>query len=264
MLTCFICGDKMHYHFSKQFQEPELGKVDYHACGNCGFTISKNHLELSNDDWVSLNIGWHRQNNQREENPWNREQRYFNQGQMLYLLKKCEIIQPKRILDWGSGEGLFSRVLNDIFDIQVLSFDKYIEPKYHAVQSLEGLKSSFELVLNNAVFEHVTSRETLDEINSYVNNTGCLSVHTLVRENIPADPDWMYLLPVHSCFHTNKSMEILMKQWGYTCSVYNEVAKLWVFFKADVAEMEKKISSANKQVGFNYFKFKEGFMDYWK
>ena len=81
-------------------------------------------------------------------------------------------------------------------------------------------KRSYGLVLNNAVFEHVTNRETLDNIESFVTPKGCLAIHTLVPETIPKDSRWMYLLPVHCSFHTNKSMDILMKQWGYKCSVY--------------------------------------------
>lgn len=263
-MKCFICSGSINYSFSKQFDEFELGKVDYYGCEICGFTISKNHLELSEEKWNQLNIDWHTENNLKEINPWNRDQRYFNQSIMVYLLVKFNIIKGSNFLDWGSGEGWFSKKLYDLFAIKINCFDKFVKPKVFPIAGTDLKSDSFDFVINNAVFEHVTKRETLDEINSFVNNKGILAIHTLVKEEIPKDPNWMYLLPVHSCFHTNKSMSLLMKQWGYTCSVYNENAKLWVMFKGDHKLLIDQIKEANKIIGYDYFKFKVGFMDYWK
>ena len=59
-------------------------------------------------------------------------------------------------------------------------------------------------------------------------------------------------------------MGILMEQWGYTCSVYNEFSKMWVMFKKSPAEILYSVEDLNNELGWNYLKFKEGFMDYWK
>jgi hypothetical protein len=103
----------------------------------------------------------------------------------------------------------------------------------------------------------------LDEIESYVGEGGCLGIHTLVRGEIPADPDWMYLLPVHCAFFTNKSMDMLMRQWGYTCSAYNEHAKMWAWFKTEPKLIGEKVAELNQSIGWEYLHFKAGFMDFW-
>ena len=55
-----------------------------------------------------------------------------------------------------------------------------------------------------------------------------------------------------------------MKQWKFTCSVYNEDSQLWIMFKEDARLIEKKVKRFNLEIGWDYLKFKIGFMDYWK
>jgi hypothetical protein len=143
------------------------------------------------------------------------------------------------------------------------NFDKYVEPELFSIRQSALIKRGYSLVTNTAVFEHVRDRQTLDEIESYVSDDGCLGVHTLVRGDIPTNPDWMYLLPVHCAFHTNRSMDILMRQWGYQCSIYNEHAKMWVMFKRPTQEVGSKVAQLNQLLGWEYLHFKDGFMDFW-
>src|SRR5690606_14867309 len=49
--TCLICHSDLSYFFTKTFNELDLGAVDYHRCGNCGFTISKTHFDMSDEEW---------------------------------------------------------------------------------------------------------------------------------------------------------------------------------------------------------------------
>jgi hypothetical protein len=115
------------------------------------------------------------------------------------------------------------------------------------------------------MFEHVLQREDLDYVNKIVDNDGCLIIHTVVCENIPKDPNWFYLRPpVHTAFHTNKSMNILMDQWGYKSSIYCPQSKCWILLREHVAEVLAKVSSINKELQNTWFIAKEGFVDYWK
>ena len=122
----------------------------------------------------------------------------------------------------------------------------------------------FDFVITTSVFEHFTRREQFDFVQALVSKNGVLGVHTLVCENVPADPRWFYLNPVHCAFHTNRSMEILFRQWGYACSVYNVDAQLWLWFKNDPQDVEAAIGRANLRAGGLYYVFKRGFVDYWK
>jgi hypothetical protein len=256
----------MSFYFSKHFGEYGLDEVDYWLCPHCGFTSSKTHLDMTQAEWEALNLTFHTAHNNREEDPYNRRQRYFNQALMLYLMQRHGLINGKNWLDWGSGEGGVSVQLNEHFGIVLENFDKYIQPLINPISSfaLKEKAASCDLVLSTAVFEHVRSRRVLDEIESFVARTGCLAIHTLVRGQVPQDAGWMYLLPVHCAFYTNKSMQILMDSWGYTCSVYNEYAKLWIMFhQKNPDQIRNSVSRLNQVMGWEYLHYKEGFMDYW-
>jgi hypothetical protein len=256
----------MSFYFSKYFGEYGLNNVDYWSCPTCGFTASKTHFDMTQGEWEALNLNFHIAHNLREDNPYNRNQRRFYQAQMLYLMQRHGLISGQPWLDWGSGEGAVSVQLMEHFDIALENFDLYISPRLNPVSpsELKEKRASYNLVLSTAVFEHMRNRQSLDEIESFVSSNGSLATHTLVRGQIPKDPEWMYLLPVHCAFHTNRSMQTLMEMWGYTCSVYNEHAKMWVMFRAtNPTSVQTAVVRLNQIMGWEYLHYKEGFMDYW-
>jgi len=254
----------MDYYFSKPFGDFGLSDVDYLKCMNCGFCASETHFEMSDTKWGDLNNEYHSASHLRTDNPYNRNQRYFNQALMLSLSVNKNLISEGSWLDWGCGIGKVSMLLDEFFGITLRTYDKYYSPDINEIAEKELVSRSFDLVLNTAVFEHVRSRSTLDEIESYVAEGGCFAIHTLVPEAVPKDPEWMYLLPVHCAFHTNRSMQLLMDQWGYQCSVYNEHAKLWILFRQDAEQIGSVVTQINKSLGWEYLHFKAAFMDYWK
>jgi hypothetical protein len=216
---------------------------------------------MNQREWEKLNYEFHRIHH-NEESEYNSSQRWFNQALMLHLMKKHHLIGNTSWLDYASGEGYLSIQLKENFGLHLWNYDKYITP---LINQLPHYKTSdqFNLVVSCAYFEHVRGREHLDIVNSHVSTNGCLAVHTLVRGAIPKDPNWFYLLPVHTSFHTNKSMGLLMASWGFTCSVYNEHSQLWVMFKSDPEKILNKVNTFNKTLGWEYLHFKKGFMDYW-
>ena len=262
-MECIICESGMTYYFTKNFGQYDLNDVDYWRCPKCGFCASKTHFDMTKEQWEKLNVTFHSDSNHRKDNPYNRNQRYFNQALMLYLMVKHEIIDSRPWLDWGAGVGSVSTQLQKHFNLELLTYDKYVTPKLNSLREGDFVNRDYNVVVNTAVFEHVRDRRTLDEIESHVKVTGCLAVHTLIRGSIPKDPDWMYLLPVHCAFHTNKSMQMLMDAWGYSCSVYNEQSRMWVMFHESPATVEEKVNKLNDVVGWEYLHYKEGFMDYW-
>ncbi len=254
----------MRFYFSKKFNAYDLTQVDYWQCSHCGFCASKTHFDMSANEWNKLNDVFHSKSHFAEDNPYNRNQRYFNQSLMLSLMVKRGLINEGNWLDWGCGIGAVSRLLKDYFNLNLLTYDKYFTNQVNSITTKELTPRSFDLVVNTAVFEHVRGRDTLDEIESYVRDTGRFAIHTLIPENVPQDPDWMYLLPVHCAFHTNRSMEILMNDWGYECSVYNEHSKMWVLFREKADAIKSDVDKLNKSLGWEYLHLKKGFMDYWK
>lgn len=263
-MVCIICKNPMVYYFSKPFTEFGLKNAVYYRCPNCGFGASKTHFDMVAEVWETLNLEVHNHYSTIDFDTKNRPPPYLEQAVMLHVLKEHDLISEENWLDWGSGKGKLAHILDQWFSQKVSCYDRYIKPGINPLQ--DGIKpgSKYDVVINSAVFEHVTSRANLDEINNCVSENGVLAVHTLVREDIPEDKDWFYLLPVHCAFHTNRSMDILLNDWGYKSSVYCPNAKMWVFFRVEAEKLGPSVQAINKIAGFEYLFIKSGFMDYWK
>ena len=176
------------------------------------------------------------------------------------------------MIDYAGGIGSLARVLKDYYDIFLPVYEEYMDGLINDGRvcyiKKQDLKT-YEVVLNSAMLEHITRREHLEHINSLVKEDGVLILHTVVRQNIPKDPNWFYISPVHCAFHTNDSMQILMDDWGYTHSLYSPISKSWVWFKkghkyANDAALESFSEKINKELQMKYFFYSRGFMGYWR
>lgn len=117
------------------------------------------------------------------------------------------------------------------------------------------------------MFEHVLDRSDLEKVNSLVERDGVLMIHSVICENIPRDPNWFYLTPItHTAFHTNQSMSILMKEWGYTHTIYCPKAKSWFLFKDGIeySKVRDTVRTINRSLQSEYFLHAAGWLDYWK
>ncbi len=273
-MKCIICDGTTTFYFTKTYNEPlpvkqfmeTVGPVNYHRCNNCGFTYSKTHQELTAAKWSELNENFHHYN---ETSPQVREEMnqppYAEQAFMMAYLKANRMINCDNMLDYAAGYGTLSNLLGNLFNIDLPIYDPYVKGGDVTRYVKNPHPRTYSTVINSAYFEHVLNRAELDAINDYVCDDGCLIVHTVVCENIPRDPTWFYLAPpVHTAFHTNKSMDILMKQWGYQSSIYSPQAKCWVLYKRPYAELETIVQQMNKELQAKWFYGKDGFVDYWK
>lgn len=271
-MNCLICNSRCSYFFSKEYSEPpfdnfmqEIGPIEYYKCDNCGFVLSKTHQELDFEKWCTLNNRFHHY----LENPQNdikcNQPPYLEQAMMINLLGKNSIIDLKSTVDFAAGYGTLSKILLKYFSINLPIFDPFI----HSENTINNIESSelglYKTVINSAFFEHILKRDDLERLNDIVHEEGCLIIHSVICETVPKDPSWFYLWPpVHTAFHTNKSMGILMEQWGYSSSIYCPKAKSWVLFKIDNLEIESSINKINRDLQSEWFIFKRGFVDYWK
>jgi hypothetical protein len=177
------------------------------------------------------------------------------------------LIEISSIIDYAGGYGTLSKILKKYHNISLDVYDPYVKNPSNDIDYMNDINlKKFKTVFNSALFEHITTRNDFDKINELVDDDGCMIIHTVICENIPKDPNWFYLgPPVHCSFHTNKSMEILMKQWGYEGSIYCPKAKSWILLKKMRPEIEKIINSINAELQNEYLILnKNGFVDYWK
>lgn len=271
-MKCLICNSESYYYFTKTYNDQPfsqmmkgIGSVDYYKCSNCGFTLSKTHAELDNTIWEKLNYDFHHyiENN---DSPGNQPP-YNEQASMINILSKNNIIDTLSILDYAGGYGTLGKILKKYYNFNDFPvYDPYIlsEENSNGYVKQENLVK-YKTVFNSALFEHLIDRKSFDKINEIVADDGCMIIHTVICENIPKDPSWFYLVPpVHCAFHTNKSMEILMEQWGYKSSIYCPTAKCWILFKKENADLPIKVKLINDEFQTNYLYFRNGFVDYWK
>jgi hypothetical protein len=267
-----ICNSETKYYFSKTYLEHpfdkfmrDVGPVDYYKCTSCGFVFSKTHLDLAPDRWAALNSQCHHYFEDQKNEKKGNQPPYAEQSMMLMLLGSNQIVDIEDMIDYAAGYGTLSRMLEKYFQVRLPIFDPYIQngdkARYIGKENLRKYKT----VINSAMFEHVLRRDDLDHVNDLADSDGCLILHTLVCETVPEDPDWFYLRPpVHTAFHTNKSMGILMNQWGYRSSIYCPKSKCWVLLKRRDATIEDRIRALNEELQSDWFYYKDGFMDYWK
>ncbi len=271
-MNCLICNTPTAYFLEKIYSEQpfdqimaDIGPVQYYKCPNCGFTQSYTHTNLSAERWGQLNLDVHHFMEDPTAEKKGNQPPYLEQATMINLLNRNGVISTGCMLDYAAGYGTLSSLLDKYFGIELPIYDEYVkaegDKRYVATADL----TKYSAVINSAMFEHVLSRHDLDKLHALVAENGCLIIHTVVCENIPADTDWFYFRPpVHTAFHTNKSMEILMKQWGYHASVYCPAAKCWVLLKKADADLQERVNLINQELQTTYLIYKLGFVDYWK
>ncbi|WCN36740.1 class I SAM-dependent methyltransferase [Aneurinibacillus uraniidurans] len=263
-MNCFVCNNNMRFYFQKKFEFAGLETVDYFQCSSCGFVISKTHLDMSEDTWGKLNadyhLGYQKSENNVDDPNW--LTRLKLQKDVIYQLSTTGLLNLELPwVDYGCGDGKLADLLTSK-GVNVLKYDRFLSSNGYLSEN-ELLSQKYGLVINTSVFEHVLDIKDLDYIASLVDEDGVLAVHTWVGEEVPRDPEWFYLLPVHCSFYTNESMQILFERWGFKTSIYHPDSRLWFWFKKENIHVEEVIQNFKSEKGAK-FHFKKGFMDYWK
>ena len=267
-LQCIICGSDARFSFAKRFDTHRLGTVDYWRCEACGFTQSRTHADMTGATWEALNAASHAAYQGTDADPGDPRWRTRLEAQARVLDDAAShglLDAEGRWLDYACGDGKLADGLANNHGRTLLKYDRYMGRATGYLREGALAPGGFDLVITTSVFEHLMHRADFDAIHGLVSPSGVLGIHTLVCETVPDDPSWFYLVPVHCAFHTNRSMQVLFEQWGYTCSVYSVAAQLWLWFRTDPAAIEHIVSGANARAEDQpKYLFKRGFVDYWK
>ena len=264
---CLICGEETEYYFKKKFDLKTLPSAEYYRCKNCGFVFSKTHYEMDESDWEQLNAEVHK-DFYAEKLIYEHQPPFLEQALFFHILAINKVIKENMWLDYGAGLGRLSSILREYFGKSMYSYDKYINPVNNPsdtivdISFLKGHK--FDLVFSSAVLEHIRNLDPIEEMLSYLSDGGACAFHTLVCENIPKDPAWFYLFPVHCSFFTNRSMAILMEKYNMHYSIYSPFSKTWLLMKNKPAFIDLVLKHINNSFLLNYLYGKCGFFDYWK
>ncbi|MET0060714.1 MAG: methyltransferase domain-containing protein [Candidatus Thiodiazotropha endolucinida] len=260
-MNCYICTAPAEYYFSKQFDRFGLDTVDYVRCMACGTVYAQTLLELPEHQWQSVCENYHASYRGSGDNPDdpNWHVRLEQQAKVLSKLADNGLLATGRPwLDYGCGEGELAGMLDTGIG-QIVRYDRYWKKEGY-LQETDLIPGHFDMVISTSTLEHLRSRSSMDALARLVTDDGCLGLHTLVRGEIPCDPNWFYLLPVHTIFYTNRGMAQLFDQWGFLSSLYVVDARLWVWFRKPLKQLLKEKPELVSIPGWH---IAEGFMAYW-
>ena len=58
-MRCLVCGNKMEFYFTKEFNTWGLGAAEYWRCDCCGLVVCKTLYDMPARDWRVLNDCYH-------------------------------------------------------------------------------------------------------------------------------------------------------------------------------------------------------------
>ncbi|MBT3046875.1 MAG: methyltransferase domain-containing protein [Candidatus Thiodiazotropha sp.] len=260
-MNCYICKAPTDHYFRKRFDRFGLDSVNYRRCIACGTVYAETLLQLPEERWRGVCEDYHNSYRGSGENPDDPNWRVRLNQQAELLLRLAENGLLNRAgpwLDHGCGEGELAAMLAERIG-KISCYDRYWKGDGY-LQEAELIPRHYSLVISTSTLEHLRSRSSLDAITGLIAEDGSLALHTLVRGEIPRDPAWFYLLPVHTIFYTNKGMAKLFDQWGFHSSIYAVDARLWIGYRKPLAEVLKQKPQMLASPGLHA---SEGFLAYW-
>jgi len=228
-IPCRLCGEEAKFRFSGTVLQAH--EVGYFECSQCG------SLETGEPYWLPeayrrhltvLDVGA-------------AQRCLLNSMVCAYILEAVGITSQQSCLDWGGGDGLFTRMMRDR-GFNFVSYDKYAVPIYSQGFSTESSeKLSPAVVTAFEVLEHLPHpQEDLEQLFSL--NPALLIVTTLLYQE--QGQDWWYLSPEggqHVFFYSRKAMQSIASRFGYK---FVELPQVMLF----VSE-ERLLSAASAQDG---------------
>ena len=191
-------------------------------------------------------------------------ERLQNQARMFVELFREKIFDPQwKIIDYGCGDGKLADMINEKIETSpIKKYDEYmsIGGGYDLSKS-DLVEKSFDVVANFSLIEHLIGKKDVDKILNLMKPNGIFVMCTSVVEEVPQDPDWHYLLPVHCTMWTNKAMQILYEQQKFRGCAYNLEARTWIMFRN--RDLFENLKAVKENLSGKWF-FSDDFVDYWK
>lgn len=261
-MNCFVCGAKMSPFMSKNFGMRHLDACEYIFCENCGLVVAKTLYDMPHERWELLNRECHAayQNTDVLDVDPRWLERLHAQANVLSRLIQLEIIEKSaRMVDFGAGDGKLSDFLaKKVSAPRLMKFDAYMaRPNENYLPTEELLPETFDFVITCSVFEHLLGINDVEKIFSLLKSGGTMALHTLICEEVPRDPNWFYLQPVHATFWTNAAMTKIFRRYDFKGCAYHVESRLWIMFR-DAEKFARLKNSASD------FVFADDFVDYWR
>ena len=163
----------------------------YYECGAC------HALQIPDVPWLAAAYR-HEGAGHACDRDTGRLRRCFSASWYLFVLKSVGVVPSSaRLLDWGGGHGLLSRMLRDV-GIDAWSYDPHVPvPLFSADQALsddEAVEGSFDVVTAFEVLEHLVDPVgTAGSIRRILAPGATVVVSTGVYRSGQHDESWHYL-----------------------------------------------------------------------
>ena len=282
-MKCFVCGGEMKPYFKKKIAARYLQNLDaleYVRCEHCGMVVSKTLYEMSREELSKFIYNDHKDyfsstSRQEEVDPRWLQRLDLQAALFAELLRYGVFDYGWRTIDYGAGNGLLANKVNALLtlhkygsrsmaqEVWLKKYDEYMEPlDENYLTSEEVTESSFDFLVSSSVFEHLFgNRGEVEKVIGLLKPDGIMALHTLICEEVPQDPEWYYLVPVHCTLWTNKAMQIVYQKSGFIGCGYNVEARMWIFFRN--ADAWNKLKACRDSLSGTWV-LSEDFVDYWK
>lgn len=195
-MNCQICDGIMIKKFTVPFKYSLNGTVDYFQCADCGYIKAPLFDKWTKEEWLQI---------------YNDRYHLIDTGSKLRQIKYAKIFSEYDFnyhLDFGSGEGLVSKIL--------VKHGKrsYAYDPFYNKSDLPNIK--FDFISAIEVLEHLTDPNLLFKT---INSLSCLNCKLVATTklisnfSIPVEKFW-YVNPYagHICFYSDKSLVLLAEK----------------------------------------------------
>jgi len=200
-MNCKVCGSQVVFIFTKKLLERYL--ISYYQCLNCGLIQTEKPYwlkEAYSSPIIDSDTGVISRN--------------IKLSKITALINLFFLGKKSKVLDYGGGYGLMTRMLRDI------GIDAYWTDKYAGNIFARGFESqkgkTYDMVTAFELFEHLEN--PLSEIKSVIKKykPKILLFSTMLHSGNPPK-DWWYFATdggQHIVLYTKKSLDIFAKNLG--------------------------------------------------
>lgn len=215
-MNCQICDGIMIKKFSIPFKYSLNGIVDYFQCSDCEYVKAPLFDKWTKEDWLQI---------------YNDKYHLIDTGAKIRQYKYANIFKKYNFvyhLDFGSGEGLVSKILNESGKISYA-----YDPFYNKELNFSNIK--FDFISAIEVLEHLTDPNLLFK---NINDLTCLNCKLIATTKLisnfsmPMQKFW-YVNPYagHICFYSDKSLKLLAEKHGWNKIITNDDDHFFVKIK---------------------------------
>jgi SAM-dependent methyltransferase len=189
--------------------------IYYHRCPECHFIFTTAFDHFTKDDFLRYIYN----DEYLLVDPDYQESR--GRGNADIVCQLFSLAGPRRILDYGGGNGVLAELLRTAGFSQTDTYDPFV-PRYSARP-----RDRFDCVVSFEVVEHSTDpAQAFADMNAFLTDSGLIVFSTLLQ---PADIDrmglsWWYAGPRngHVSLYSRASLEKLVQPFGFHLRSFNE------------------------------------------